>query len=100
MVSIVVTRLHQNILIHFSSYATCEMYLCVYVGKGMMPGGGGKQAETSSLLTMAVRIDFLIWKQCKSSWALDRWSLDVSLIPSYVILGKLLHFSEPYLTHL
>ena len=81
MVLIIVITWHQNIFIHFNSSATYEIYLCVYLGKGMMPGGRGKHTKRSFLLTMAVGVE-LIWKKCESRWALDGVWMLASFFPT------------------
>lgn len=66
----------------------------------MMPGGGVMLAEMSSLLTVTISIDFVIWKQCKKQLGFRQTGLDVSIIPSCMILGVLLNLSKPQFTHL
>ena len=95
MVLIIVTRWHQSISIHFNSSATYDMYLCVYLGKGMMPVGRGKHAKGSFLLTRAVGVD-LTWK-CESRWALDGVWMLASFFPTWTWAT---YFSELQFTRL
>lgn len=89
-----IAQLHQsqNVPICLSSDATCEVHLCTYLGKRVVPGW--REAGRNVLTSHEGCSDLLIWKQCESSWPLDGWVwMSAPLLPASSWASNLISLS-------